>query len=99
MGIHSTTSRNRMTSRLIFPVLAVAILGKSESAAVKSNSTQPPWSPPSFCNDLDCPKFKTLYSHPKGEYFIRQYEKSYWVSTTVLDIDYQPAVSIGFRRL
>ncbi len=35
---------------------------------------------PSFCNGIECPEYKLLSS--KGEIEMREYKKSYWVSTS-----------------
>ncbi|CAH1790815.1 unnamed protein product [Owenia fusiformis] len=52
---------------------------------------------PSFCNRLDCPKFKVLRT--TDEYEVREYEESRWASTDVYDMDFNRARSIGFNRL
>ena len=52
---------------------------------------------PSFCHDLDCPKY-TLVDKKNG-YEIRKYEPSKWVGTTISSMNYSSAVYTGFNRL
>jgi len=54
-------------------------------------------SPPWFCHGLDCPEYKTLKT--TDDYEIRQYKESMWVSTRITGMDYDEAVSEGFRKL
>ncbi|CAH1788938.1 unnamed protein product [Owenia fusiformis] len=52
---------------------------------------------PSFCNRLDCPRFKVLRT--TDDYEVREYEESRWASTDVYDMDFSKSGSIGFRRV
>ncbi|XP_067684113.1 heme-binding protein 2-like isoform X1 [Haliotis asinina] len=54
--------------------------------------------PPTFCHGLDCPRFKVLKS-VKGEYEVREYSASQWVSTNSAGIDFAEASQTNFRRL
>ena len=55
---------------------------------------EPPW----FCHGIDCPQFKTL-DHTK-DYDTRAYPAGLkWTSTIVTGLEYDAAVSAGFRRL
>ena len=48
-------------------------------------------SEPSFCHDLDCPKF--------NGYEVRHYLASKWVGTTVTSASYSAATAKGFEKL
>ena len=52
---------------------------------------------PSFCHDLDCPKY-TVTRKIDG-YEERQYEPSKWVGTTIASDSYNQATDAGFRKL
>lgn len=52
---------------------------------------------PSFCHNLDCPKY-TLVDKKDG-YEVRKYDSSKWVGTTISSLNYTFAVSQGFERL
>ncbi|KAK6177130.1 hypothetical protein SNE40_015296 [Patella caerulea] len=55
-------------------------------------------SKPNFCNDLDCPSYTVLEDVP-DKYQKRRYEASNWVTTQILDMDYDLAQSKMFRML
>ena len=52
---------------------------------------------PSFCHDLDCPKY-TLVDKKNG-YEIRKYDPSKWVGTTISSLNFSSAAHTGFERL
>ena len=52
---------------------------------------------PSFCHDLDCPKY-TLVDKKNG-YEVRKYDASKWVGTTISSLNFTSAVNTGFNRL
>ena len=52
---------------------------------------------PSFCNNLDCPKY-TLVEKKEG-YEVRKYEPSKWVGTTISSLNFTSASKVGFDRL
>ena len=52
---------------------------------------------PSFCHDLDCPKY-TLVDKKNG-YEVRKYDPSNWVGTTIASLNFTYATQTGFDRL
>jgi hypothetical protein len=55
------------------------------------------WEKPSFCHELDCPMYETIVE--QGDYTIRKYKSSRWVSTVVQDAHFHTAAYKGFMRL
>ncbi|KAL4226101.1 Heme-binding protein 2 [Mactra antiquata] len=55
------------------------------------------WTPPGFCNGLDCPPF--IVGNETDEYQERFYAQSTWVSTELLGIDYDKAQYKMFMKL
>jgi len=53
--------------------------------------------PPSFCNDLSCPRFTVVETH--DEYEVRQYAASRWVTTNMTGVDFDSAQYDLFMRL
>ena len=62
-----------------------------------SFSASIPRDEPSFCHDLDCPKY-TLVEKKSG-YEVRKYAPSNWVGTTISSLNYSSASMMGFDRL
>jgi len=58
-----------------------------------------PWTPPSYCEGLDCPIFSILMDDPQNAVQYRSYNSAYWARTQVVGTDYQSSVSTGFNRL
>jgi len=52
---------------------------------------------PSFCKELECPRFKEVYT--SEDYSIRRYEPSSWVSTTISGYDFEEAAEKAFYKL
>ncbi|XP_050413705.1 heme-binding protein 2 [Patella vulgata] len=64
----------------------------------QNDGSQQASSKPDFCNDLDCPAY-TVLEDVQGKYQKRRYQASNWVTTQLLDMDYQVAQSTMFRKL
>lgn len=72
---------------------AVALVAVAAAGAMAS------WTPPKYCNGLDCPRFEVLSSNATTNVEVRRYEAAQWVSTNLTGVDYDQATSAGFRRL
>ncbi len=62
-------------NKSIISTLSVLIVFASMTQAAQS------WEAPSFCGGIECPEFKRLT--PEGEFELREYSKSRWVSTAM----------------
>ena len=62
-----------------------------------SSAASIPRDEPSFCHDLDCPKY-TLVDKKDG-YEVRNYKPSKWVGTTISSVSYTKAVDTAFDKL
>lgn len=85
----STQLRNIQHSNI--GVEKFRILGKSSSAMYSSQKK------PAFCNGLDCPNFNVI--NTTSNYEERVYEESHWVTTEMMNIDYDQATRPMFMRL
>lgn len=52
---------------------------------------------PTFCHDLDCPKYRVLDSGDGIE--LREYQEATWVSTKIMESEFGEATTIGLERL
>lgn len=87
-------------ARLLSSVLLLALAQICFSAKIDnkvSASLPVVASAPKFCHGLECPEFTTIQE--TEDYEERQYETSQWVSTEVMSMEYDSAVSQGFDRL
>lgn len=90
-------------ARVLSTVLLLACVHLCLSAKVPSKTSGASQavprasSGPHFCKGLECPTFTTV--HTTEEYEERQYDLSHWVSTEVMGMNYEAAVSEGFDRL
>jgi len=78
-----------MRSRSI--VLVAALVGAMAASAA--------FTPPAFCNGLDCPVYDVLKTYPTFE--IRHYPAQMWssVNVTTGDMPYEKVVNYGFQLL
>lgn len=75
--------------KMKFLVVLAALVTLSLAASIRDE--------PSFCHDLDCPKY-TVTRKIDG-YEERQYEPSKWVGTTIKSNSYSTASRDGFEKL
>lgn len=71
--------------------LAVAVLSVNARPAQSVNDE------PSFCHDLDCPKY--TIADKNDDYEVRKYESSKWAGTVIKSTDWQKAVNEAFDML
>ena len=78
-----------MKFAIVLPLVFTVSLAASIAANLKDE--------PSFCNNLDCPKY-TLVAKKAG-YEVRKYAASKWVGTMVPSMSFTTAVHIGYGKL
>ncbi|XP_071502497.1 heme-binding protein 2-like [Diadema antillarum] len=77
-------------ARLLASVVLLVVLSVNLCHAIKLKAPAP-------CKGLECPRY-TVINDGEG-YEERQYEASMWVSTEIMSMNYESAVSEGFDKL